>query len=145
MLNRFSVMLSSPETSIPIMVNDPAGPWVHESDYAELKEKCERYMEICDELDSRCNGLKNERVHDLNQVGGLQEEVARLQAEVNRLRKASFVTAVPAKQYELVIKAGDAMASSIKFNEEMAQDYNGPTIIHQCVKVWEAAKDGKQS
>lgn len=41
-------------------------------------------------------------------------------------------------------KAGDAMASSIQFNEEMAKDYNGPTIVRQCVKDWRAAKEGKQ-
>ena len=54
-------------------------------------------------------------------------ECQRLQAEVERLRKA-----------------GDAMASSIQFNEEMEQDYNGPTIVRQCVKDWNAAKEGKQ-
>ena len=115
--------------------------------------------------------LKAERVHDLNQIGGLQEEVARLKAEVERLehqvnywrieaevdnarwlrclqdleelRASSFVTAVPSHQYERVIKAGDAMASSIQFNEEMSQDYNGPTIVHQSVQRWNAAKEGK--
>ena len=56
-----------------------------------------------------------------------QCQVERLQAEVERLRKA-----------------GDAMASSIQFNEEMEQDYNGPTIVRQCVKDWNAAKEGKQ-
>jgi hypothetical protein len=71
--------------------------------------------------------LHYERIHDLNQIGGLQEENARLKAEVERLTKA-----------------GDAMASSIQFNEEMAQDYNGPTIVHQSVQRWNAAKEGKQ-
>jgi archaellum component FlaC len=55
-------------------------------------------------------------------------EVERLKAEVERLTKA-----------------GDAMASSIQFNEEMSQDYNGPTIVHQSVQRWNAAKEGKQS
>ena len=55
-------------------------------------------------------------------------DYARLKAEVERLRKA-----------------GDAMASSIQFNEEIAQDYNGPTIVHQSVKAWNAAKESKQS
>jgi cytochrome c2 len=67
-------------------------------------------------------------IHDINYIGGLQEENARLKAEVERLTKA-----------------GDAMASSIQFNEEMSQDYNGPTIVHQCVQCWNAAKEGKQS
>ena len=65
--------------------------------------------------------------------------------ELDELRASSFVTAVPVEQYERVVKAGDAMASSIQFNEEMAQDYNGPTIVHQCVQRWNAAKEGKQS
>ena len=73
------------------------------------------------------------------------DEVTRLKAEVERLRASSFVTAVPVEQYERVVKAGDAMASSIQFNEEMAQDYNGPTIVHQCVQRWNAAKEGKPS
>ena len=55
-----------------------------------------------------------------------QSEVERLKAQVERLRKA-----------------GDAMASSIQFKEEMEQDYNGPTIVRQCVKDWNAAKEGK--
>ena len=57
----------------------------------------------------------------------LVESIAKLQAENKRL-----------------IRAGDAMASSIQFNEEMEQDYNGPTIVRQCVKDWNAAKEGKQ-
>jgi hypothetical protein len=62
----------------------------------------------------------------MRRVGELNKEVARLKAEVERLTKA-----------------GDAMASSIQFNEEMAQDYNGPTIVHQSVQRWNAAKEGK--
>lgn len=45
---------------------------------------------------------------------------------------------------ERLRKAGDAMASCIQFNEEMEQDYEGPTIVRQCVKDWNAAKEGKQ-
>jgi hypothetical protein len=48
-------------------------------------------------------------------------------------------------EVERLTKAGDAMASSIQFNEEMSQDYNGPTIVHQSVQRWNAAKEGKQS
>ena len=62
------------------------------------------------------------------EIEKLQEENARLRSEVERLTKA-----------------GDAMASSIQFNEEMSQDYNGPTIVHQSVQRWNAAKGGKQS
>lgn len=59
-------------------------------------------------------------------LNAYQMRVERFKAEVDRLRKA-----------------GDAMASSIQFNEEMDQDYNGPTIVHQCVQRWNAAKEGK--
>ena len=48
-------------------------------------------------------------------------------------------------EVERLTKAGDAMAFSIQFNEEMAQDYNGPAIVHQSVQRWNAAKEGKQS
>jgi hypothetical protein len=75
--------------------------------------------------------LKAERVHDLNQIGGLQEENARLKAEVERLRASSFVTAVPSHQYERVIKAGDVMAIMLQYDEVS--------------KDWNAAKEGKQS
>jgi hypothetical protein len=79
----------------------------------------------------------------MKRIGELKEENARLKAEVERLRASSFVTAVPCEQYDRVVKAGDAMASSIQFNEEMSQDYNGPTIVHQSVQRWHAAKEGK--
>jgi hypothetical protein len=93
--------------------------------------------------------LKAERIHDLNQIGGLQEENARLKAEVERLTAFATRTIIPNEelqaQLDRLTKAGDAMASSIQFNEEMSQDYNGPTIVHQSVKRWLAAKEGKQS
>ena len=43
------------------------GEWVHYSDYARLQQ---------------------DRVHDLNQIGGLQQELASLRAEVERLTDA---------------------------------------------------------
>tara|TARA_R110000868_G_scaffold23169_1_gene93908 strand:+ start:3761 stop:4087 length:327 start_codon:yes stop_codon:yes gene_type:complete len=47
-----------------VLVVDPAGRLVEYPDYAKLRM---------------------ERIHDLNQIGGLQEENARLKAEVERL------------------------------------------------------------
>ena len=38
-----------------------------------------------------------------------------------------------------------AEALILQFNEEMAKDYNGPTIVHQCVQRWTAAKEGMPS
>ena len=57
-----------------------------------------------------------------------KDEIERLKAEVDRLRKA-----------------GDDMASSIQFNEEMEKDYDGETIVHPSVERWNAAKEGKPS
>jgi Flp pilus assembly protein TadB len=48
-------------------------------------------------------------------------------------------------QIRRLIAAGDGMASSIQFNEEMAKDYSGATIVRQCVKEWNKAKGGKQT
>jgi phage host-nuclease inhibitor protein Gam len=88
----------------------------------------------------------------MRRVGELNKENARLKAEVEELTgllKASTyyntsdeVTRLKA-EVERLTKAGDAMASSIQFNEEMAKDYNGPTIVHQSVQRWNAAKEGK--
>lgn len=44
-------------------------------------------------LKAEVETLKMERIHDLNQIGGLQQELA-------SLRASSFVTAVPVEQYE---------------------------------------------
>jgi len=144
-------------------------------------------LHVCDQAVANCEAeiekLKHERIHDLNQIGGLQEENARLKAEVDDLRMENQAfqrtvneasahydnrladisrlkaeverltafttrTIIPNEelqaQVERLTKAGDAMASSIQFNEEMAQDYNGPTIVHQSVQRWNAAKEGKQ-
>ena len=90
------------------------------------------------------------RIGELNkEVTNLKAEADRLKAEVERLNEALFKHATENHrlqvQRERLTKAGDAMASSIQFNEEMSQDYNGPTIVHQCVQRWREAKDGKQS
>ena len=67
-----------------------------------------------------------------------KEEVARLKAEVERLRASSFVTAVPVEQYERVIKAGDAMSREICIL--------GPVDDKEkkAINDWNAAKEGKQ-
>ena len=100
----------------------------------------------------RLTAMADENAHLHKGIYSLSLNVVQLKAEVERLRASSFVTAVPVEEYEKLKaeverlrKAGDAMASSIKFNEEMEQDYNGPTIVRQCVKDWNAAKEGKPS
>ena len=78
------------------------GNWVRHEDYAKLQM---------------------ERIHDLNQIGGLQEENARLKAEVERLTKA-----------------GDTMLSEwSRGDEKDAQNFLKALVI------WNAAKEGKQS
>ena len=90
-------------------------------------------------LTKHCSKLEKEvdRWKDL-----MAKEVARLKAENNRLRSASFVTAVPVEQYERLRKAGDALVLKV------------PDIMAGCVRAeeaiglmnnWNAAKEGKQS
>jgi hypothetical protein len=58
--------------------------------------------------------------------------------DLEELRASSFVTAVPSHQYERVIKAGDAMASTLQFEETL----NDSDRIPQSVQTWNAAKNG---
>lgn len=94
------------------------GEWVHYSDYARLQQ---------------------ERVHDLNQIGGLQQELA-------ELRAASFVTAVPCEQYERVVKAGDAVALDYAERIEIEAGNPAKTLMKTVpvLRDWTAAKEGKQ-
>jgi predicted RNase H-like nuclease (RuvC/YqgF family) len=93
-----------------------------------------RYKEICDELDAECTRLKAEVERLKNNCDYLDRK---LDEELDK-------SAMLCGQVMRLTKAGDAMASSIQFNEEMAKDYNGPTIVHQSVQRWNAAKEGKQ-
>jgi hypothetical protein len=80
-------------------------------------------------------------------VAACNKEIAELKAEVQRLdqlcRDLHRHFCNISCENIILRKAGDAMASSIQFNEEMARDYNGPAIVHQSVQRWNAAKDGK--
>ncbi len=84
----------------------------------------------------RIGELKAERVHDLNQIGGLQAENARLKAEVERLTAFTTRTIIPNEllqaQVERLTKAGDAMADRL-----MYQGYPAT------VPAWNASKEGK--
>ena len=104
-----------------------------EAENARLKTEVEHLMIFCN-----CTLIPNKE---------LQADNARLMDEVERLRNLgikleSMIDPLQA-EVERLTKAGDAMASSIQFNEEMAQDYNGPAIVHQSVQRWAAAKEGK--
>jgi hypothetical protein len=100
------------------------------------------------------SGLHPHIIEDKNGFMIYYEDYAQLKDEVKRLtNNCNYLdqklddeldkSAMLCGQVERLTRAGDAMASSIQFNEEMAQDYNGTTIVHQCVQRWNAAKEGK--
>jgi regulator of replication initiation timing len=76
-------------------------------------------------LAKELENLRAERVHDLNQIGGLQEENARLKAEVERLTKA-----------------GDAMAEEMGLETYAEEHFKQQK---EFLKAWNAAKEGKPS
>ena len=99
-----------------------------EAELERLDAQCQRMASEYCELAKAHSKLKLDYA-DLRfvckQLGIYEKQIRSLKAEVERLTKA-----------------GDAMAFSIQFNEEMSQDYNGPTIVHQSVQRWNAAKEG---
>ena len=74
MITRYAMSWATDEDEFVYVspIESAKGNWVKYEDYARLQQ---------------------ERVHDLNQIGGLQQELA-------RLRASSFVTAVPVEEYE---------------------------------------------
>ena len=74
MITRYAMSWATDEDEFVYVspIESAKGNWVKWEDYARLQQ---------------------ERVHDLNQIGGLQQELA-------RLRASSFVTAVPVEEYE---------------------------------------------
>ena len=70
-------------------------------------------------------------------------EISFLKADVERLRASSFVTAVSVEQYERVVKAGDAMASSLGNGGIIVSGY---ILADEWLKAkFLAAKEGKPS
>ena len=85
--------------------------------------------------------LAAEKADTLMVMAKLHMEYRRLQAENERLRSASFVTAVPSEEYEKLTaenerlrKAGDVMAKSLEFGI--------PANRSQKIAAWLAAKEG---
>jgi hypothetical protein len=120
---------------IPLHIADQAVA-ACDAEIAKLREENARLKAEVERLEHQVNYWRIEAEVD-------NARWLRCLQDIEELRASSFVTAVPCEQYDRVIKAGDAMASSIQFNEEMSQDYNGPTIVHQSVQRWNAAKEGK--
>lgn len=76
------------------------------------------------------------------------EKQTALTSELTKLRSSSFVTAVPAAQYERLCKAGDDLADTI--NHEHKRNWEafgneGDPPLRQCVKNWLSAKKGKDA
>ena len=116
MITRYAMSWATDEDEFVYVspIESAKGNWVKWEDYARLQQ---------------------ERVHDLNQIGGLQQELA-------RLRASSFVTAVPVEQYERVIKAGDLLCFHyISLARKRWPDDPLPSSVTD----WNAAKEGKPS
>jgi chromosome segregation ATPase len=100
----------------------------------------------------RIGELKAERVHDLNQIGGLQEENARLKAEVERLEawKREAETQLKLAEHwvnqsntevERLTKAGDELhAFLINY---IVESRISSAYLNKLDDDWNAAKEGK--
>jgi chromosome segregation ATPase len=94
-----------------------------------------------------------ETIHDINQIGGLQEENARLKAEVERLTAepdalTAYLYADTLRRDDIktlkahikrLTKAGDELWEFAKL-----ADTNAPKARRKALKDWHAAKKGKQ-
>lgn len=73
------------------------------------------------------------------------EKQTALTGELTKLRSSSFVTAVPAEQYERLLKAGNLMAKHFEYLSEWNQNKDGSPLIHPSLKAWLAAKEGRDT
>jgi uncharacterized small protein (DUF1192 family) len=113
---------------------------------------------------------RTERIHELNQIGGLQEENARLKAEVERLTAFTTRTIIPNEELqaenarlkaevERLTKAVINAEDVIRFTEEGVQNvpfkYDEKYTIEVSrdayfrlsavvIAAWNAAKEGRQ-
>jgi uncharacterized coiled-coil protein SlyX len=109
---------------------------------------CERMQDLRSELfaASNINGkLHMKRVHDLNQMGGQCEEIARLKAEVERLTAFTTSTIIPNEelqaQVERLTKAGDELhAFLINY---IVESRISSAYLNKLDDDWNAAKEGK--
>ena len=140
-------------------INHPQSPHdgIHTCSKGCSKPGCTRALrDTIEEQDKQIEALKRDvleqsaavrqlcfnRVHDLNQIGGLQEENARLKAEVERLTEFTTRTIIPNEelqaQIERLTKAGDAMLS-----EWASGDEKDAKNFLKALVIWNAAKEGK--
>jgi len=76
--------------------------------------------------------------HDADRIKALEDELS-------RLRASSFVTAVPAEQYERVIKAGDASIVIGSKMREIIGDTHWSLEFDRVRSDWHHVKKGGQS
>jgi hypothetical protein len=131
-------------------ISPPQSPHdgIHTCSKGCKKPGCTRTLrDTIEEQDKQIEALKRDVLEKTTELRNHKEVVAdlRISAEddLDSIETARTENARLKAEVERLTKAGDAMASSIQFNEEMAQDYNGPTIVHKSVQRWNAAKDGK--
>lgn len=116
-----------------VLVVDPAGPLVEYADYARLRM---------------------ERIHDLNQIGGLQEDYARLLADYNKTEEHNM--ALCERLQDLngeLFNASCANANMHKDNARLMAEVERLTKLCQAtspdgfihIRDINAAKEGKQS
>ena len=105
---------------------------------ARLKAEVERLTERNKFLEQIDSYLQDANQHSFEQ------RCNELEAEVERLRAASFVTAVPVEQYERVVRAGDDLACALAAFHIIHRGSIDSTKQEDLVK-WNAAKEGKQS
>jgi predicted nuclease with TOPRIM domain len=88
--------------------------------------------------------------HDADRIKSLEDELGRLRGDVDRLRDrygestqelsrlraSSFVTAVPAEQYERLKRAAELVI-------KQSCRYHPPIIAMQILKDWDEAKGGQ--
>ena len=134
MITRYAMRWATDEDEFVYVspIESDKGNWVKLEDYARLKA----------DKDVLDNMLIGERLHcSLLADKWSKGEIARLKAEVERLRASSFVTAVPVEQYERVVKAGDDLVEALKDMDAITDmDSNHPEVA-----AWNAAKEGKPS
>lgn len=134
---RYSMHLSAPQGGCAQMLCDPSGNWVSWKDYENIQIESEEYRlklrdagveiyalksQVAFLIDQKESGRISVEARLMDGMSEKNKEIARLKAEVERLRKA-----------------GDAMADEIQkhltYNDGLGKTNDW----------WNAAKEGKQS
>jgi hypothetical protein len=118
---RYEMYLSAPAGGLAQMIRNPAGNWVGYAEYADLQAKVERLTKERDHYQwaSTNDGIAcNERARE-NQ--DLENQIADLKAENERLRKA-----------------GDALLTCLDYPKAVWPDSVNPRI-----EAWRAAKESR--